>query len=215
MKKRLLVCFFVLVSAQGLSLFAQTPQDPVVSAEHKAEAKKEEAKSAEAKKQGPGVADAKEDVKVRSLSEDPKALKQFQVQLRRRIAKDQKTRAAILRYRKRETIDPERIKKLYKKASDVDGENLKWAKDHVEEFGWPAISTIGKWEAQAFFTIVLHADRDSDFQKKCLEAMSKLPDGQWSPANHQVLEGRIRGLAGRYENMALPTSSLSAKKSDK
>ena len=67
MKKRLLVCFFVLVSAQGLSLFAQTPQDPVVSAEHKAEAKKEEAKSAEAKKQGPGAADAKEDVKVRSL----------------------------------------------------------------------------------------------------------------------------------------------------
>ena len=138
------------------------------------------------------------------------------LQLQRRISKDQKTRIAIIRYRQRNKIlDPEKIKKLYKKASDVDGDNLIWLKNHIEQYGWPAVSAIGRRESDAFFTLVLHADRDSEFQLKCLDLMSKMPDGEWSKENHMTLEYRVKALEGRYEHMRLPTTPLPAKKQTK
>ena len=184
----------------------QTPRDPDVAVTEKPDTEEAAPEKLEVEK----VADTK------NLADDPKALKRFQFQLRKRIGKDQKTRIAILRYRKRnKVIDPAEIKKLYKKASDVDGDNLKWTKGHIEKFGWPTISTIGSRPADEFFTIVLHADRDSEFQQECLDLMSKLPDSEWSPKNHKTLTVRIKDLKGRYENWALPTTPIPSKRHSK
>ena len=142
----------------------QTPQDPDVAVTEKPDTEEAAPEKANVEK----VADTK------NLADDPKALKRFQFQLRKRIGKDQKTRIAILRYRKRaKVIDPEKIRELCKKASDVDGDNLKWAQSHIDQYGWQAISTIGSRPADEFFTIVLHADRDSELQEKCLDITEK------------------------------------------
>ena len=206
MKSSLLLLFVFAIG--GSSCLAQSesnstqPQDPDVAVAEKPHTEKVEEKKVDVEK----VANTK------NLADAPKALKRFQFQLRKRIGKDQKTRIAILRYRKRaKVIDPEKIRELCKKASDVDGDNLKWAQSHIDQYGWPAISTIGSRPADEFFTIVLHADRDSEFQEKCLDIMSKLPDGEWSPKNHKTLVNRIKMLKGKYEHLPLPTMPLPSK----
>jgi len=203
MKSSLLLLFVLAIGgsacqAQSGSSSAQTSQDPDVAVTEKPATENVAAEKVDVEKV----------VETQNLADDEKALKRFQFQLRKRIGKDQKTRIAILRYRKRsKVIDPEKIKELYKKASDVDGDNLKWAQSHIQQFGWPTISTIGSRPADEFFTIVLHADRDSKFQQKCLDLMSKLPDDEWSSKNHKTLEYRIKKLKGKYEHMPLPTTT--------
>ena len=210
MKSSLLLLFVFAIG--GSSCLAQSesnstqPQDPDVAVAEKPHTEKVEEKKVDVEK----VTDTK------NLADDPKALKRFQFQLRKRIGKDQKTRTAFIRYRQRnKTIDPEKIKALYKKASDVDGDNLKWAQSHIDEYGWPAISTIGSRRADEFFTIVLHADRDIEFQRKCLGLMSKMPAGEWSPKNHKTLQYRVKVLDGKYEHLPLPTTPLPSKRRSK
>ena len=189
----------------------QTPQDPDVTVTEKLETEQVESEKPDVEK-----ANVEKFADTKNLADDPKALKRFQFQLRKRIGKDQKTRIAFIRYRQRnKTIDPEKIKALYKKASDVDGDNLKWAQSHIDEYGWPAISTIGSRRADEFFTIVLHADRDIEFQRKCLGLMSKMPAGEWSPKNHKTLQYRVKVLDGKYEHLPLPTTPLPSKRRSK
>ena len=196
----------VCLAQSGSSSAQPPPQDPDVAVAEKPDTEKVEEEKADVEK----VAATK------NLADDPKGLKRFQFQLRKRIGKDQKTRIAILRYRKRaKVIDPEKIRELCKKASDVDGDNLTWAQSHIDQYGWPAISTIGSRPADEFFTIVLHADRDSEFQQECLELMSKMPDGEWSPKNHKTLKYRIKMLKGKYEHLPLPTMPLPSKRRSK
>ena len=151
----------------------------------------------------------------KSPAEIQKAEKNFLLQLKRRINKDQKTRNAIISYRQRtKEIDPERIKKLYKKASDVDGDNLEWLRSHIDQYGWPPRSAIGKQRAYEFFILVLHADRDSQFQQRCLDLIAKMPKDDWSTSQYRQLDFRIKMLSGgRYENMDLPTTPLPRPKS--
>lgn len=205
MKSSLLVLFFFAI---GGSVCAQeAPQGPgVLDPPRPVTAEFEEGQKS------PDIEKATEIKKLpanKSLAEIQKAQKNFKLQLKRRINKDQKTRKAIISYRQRsKTIDPERIKKLYKKASDVDGDNLKWLQSHIDEYGWPAISAIGRQSANEFFILVLHADRDSEFQRKCLDLMSKMPDGEWSKGSYKQLEFRISMLEGKYEDLPLPTTPL-------
>ena len=122
-----------------------------------------------------------------------KQLKRFKSQLRQRIKIDQSTRTVLLKYRMRtKREDPEKLSKLTKKASDADGENLEWLKEQVGNYGWPRLSWIGKKSQEEFFILVLHADRAPSFQKKCMELMSELPRGEWSPLHYKRLEHRLK-----------------------
>lgn len=206
MKFRFLI--FLIISSTSIGVaFTQERQDPDVAEAPKSKIQKDDFQKSDTEQEK--IANSTDSENFEDIAADPKSLKRFLFQLRKRIGKDQKTRIAIIRYRQRtKTIDPEKLKSLFKKASDIDGDNLKWAKSHVQQYGWPTISTIGSRQADEFFTIVQHADRDSNFQKKCLKLMSKLPEAEWSKSNYGKLAYRIKVLEGKYENMPLPNTPI-------
>ena len=77
------------------------------------------------------------------VSDPAKELAKFQYQLKRRVAKDQSARIALNKHYARapKTGDRSafdaRTKKLQKKASGIDEENLTWLKNEVKRVGVP------------------------------------------------------------------------------
>jgi len=56
---------------------------------------------------------------------------------------------------------------------EIDIENTRKLKQIIEKIGWPTISKVGEKGAIAAQLIVLHADRDPDFQKSSLSLLSE------------------------------------------
>ena len=79
--------------------------------------------------------------------------------------------------------------RLLKKASDIDANNLAWLKKQLSQHGFPKVSEIGRASADEWFLLLLHADRDKAFQKKCLDLMKQLPD-EWGETYVTRLELR-------------------------
>ena len=117
--------------------------------------------------------------------------------MKQRIGRDQAVRIALQKYSKRvlkakKKVDRKEWDKLAKRASDVDNDNLKWLKKQVADYGWPPLSTVGKRTAEEWFILVLHADRDREFQHRCVELMEKLPDSEILPGKIERLKTRSR-----------------------
>lgn len=55
----------------------------------------------------------------------------------------------------------------------IDTENTAWMKTVIEKHGWPGKSMVGEDGALAAFLMVQHADRDPEFQRKCLPLLEK------------------------------------------
>lgn len=129
------------------------------------------------------------------------SLKKFQLDLHRRVIRDQSTRKAIIEFKKtkkfrsktKDKKDNEAIQKRYvrllKKASDVDQANLTWIKKQIQEHGFPSSEDLGAKSADGFFLLILHADRDREFQKQCLASMRQT-DSDWSKLQSGLLEFR-------------------------
>ena len=49
----------------------------------------------------------------------------------------------------------------------------------VATSGFPRVSEIGSETADSFFLLLIHADRDREFQKRCVEQMKEMPD-EWA-----------------------------------
>jgi len=131
------------------------------------------------------------------------SLESFQRVVKDRTAKDQAARISLLKHaHELGEIDLSSEKKLSRhnlkhqrlltRASDVDASNVKWLKKHVDKFGLPAPSVIGADTAERFFILVLHADRDREFQKRCLELMEASPT-EWNRYYVQLLQSRSSG----------------------
>ena len=139
---------------------------------------------------------------------DAPELAKFQKELSKRVKRDQGVRIALIKYRKRmskkETSqkpksDDKELKRLEKRASDVDDENLAWLKKLIKNHGFPKSSEIGEKSAEEFFLLVLHADRDREFQKDSLAHMKKMPK-QWSRGYVSLLERRSSFPSSRIWN---------------
>ena len=124
-------------------------------------------------------------------------LAKFQKELKRRVSKEQMARIALIKQRKqkRKNSDQEaydkRRKKLLKKASDIDGDNLDWLKGKIIRYGIPEYSVLGARSADHFFLLVLHADRDPKFQLSCLDVF-KSETSKWPKSFADTLEYRLK-----------------------
>ena len=123
-------------------------------------------------------------------------LAKFQKELKRRVSKEQIARKALIRQyeQKRKNSDQKafdrRRKKLLKKASDIDGQNLEWLKGEIIRYGIPEFPVLGARSADHFFLLVLHADRDPKFQLSCLDVL-KSETSQWPNSYGDTLEYRL------------------------
>lgn len=82
-------------------------------------------------------------------------------------------------------------RKLIDELAEIDEANTKWLKDVIDKHGWPGKSLVGDDGASATWLLVQHADRDREFQKKCLTLMEAMPSGEVRAENIAYLEDRI------------------------
>lgn len=121
----------------------------------------------------------------------------FQRELSKRVNRDQATRKAIIRFqsqtknKKANEAEQKRYMKLLKKASDTDQSNLTWQKKLIAIHGFPSYSELGVRSAEEFFLLILHADRDRKFQKRCLKYLEEVKLG-WPEKYLQLLQLRLK-----------------------
>jgi len=100
---------------------------------------------------------------------------------------DQKWRKAI------GTAETEEEKqKVYDEVGKVDDKNTARMKTIIEEIGWPKKSDVGKDGASAAWLLVQHADRQPQFQAKCLPLLEKaFKEDEASGSNYAYLYDRV------------------------
>lgn len=116
----------------------------------------------------------------------------FQKQVQRRVARDQAVRYALIEL-ERNTTGEAYQKKYYraaKRASDVDEQNVAWLRKQVAQIGMPAPSVLGRECAEGFFLLIIHADRDREFQRECIRLMKQEPD-EWPESYVNKLKLRV------------------------
>jgi hypothetical protein len=91
------------------------------------------------------------------------------------------------------------VKQLTSRVQKVDAKNTKWLKTVLDEHGWPTMSLVGKDGANAAWLLVQHADRDTKFQRQCLDLMTKLPQGEAAPQNLAYLTDRVLLAEGKKQ----------------
>lgn len=118
----------------------------------------------------------------------------FQKQVQRRLARDQAVRYALIEVagNKNGKFDRKKYNRVAKRASDVDDQNVAWLRKQVSKVGMPDPAVLGRECTHGFFLLILHADRDREFQRKCIGLMKKEPD-QWSESYVSWLEMRASG----------------------
>lgn len=79
-----------------------------------------------------------------------------------------------LRYKRVQAKNKEERKVINAAIAKTDADNLLAAKEIIAQYGWPAISQIGKDGQNNLWLVVQHADMDVAFQRKALAAMKKL-----------------------------------------
>ena len=119
----------------------------------------------------------------------------FQRQLRRRVAKDQAARYALIEFLQRTStiqkgFDTERYDKLNKEASDIDGDNIAWLKRIEEEQGFPSAQQLDEESGEQLFLLLIHADRDPEFRRKILAHM-RSEESAWPEKHINLLETRL------------------------
>jgi hypothetical protein len=82
----------------------------------------------------------------------------------------------------------------------VDAENLPWLKQVIADVGWPGISVVGKDGAHAAWLLVQHADRDSAFQRHCLNLLTAAAEqGEAATRDVAYLTDRVLLHEGRQQ----------------
>jgi hypothetical protein len=81
---------------------------------------------------------------------------------------------------------------LLKKLETTDRKNTTRLKGIVDKHGWPGKSLVGEDGANAAWLLVQHADRDSDFQKRCLRLLKDaVRNGEASASDLAYLTDRV------------------------
>jgi hypothetical protein len=119
-------------------------------------------------------------------------------ELKKRVQEDQEARRAMLKWRQEnKENDAAKVKQqtdvpILKKLAETDEANTKWLKGVVEKHGWPGKSLAGADGAHDAWLLVQHADRDKQFQKKCLELMKPLASkGEVAKSDLAYLTDRV------------------------
>jgi hypothetical protein len=101
-----------------------------------------------------------------------------------------------------ETLDPKvamEFKALTERLEQEDRQNRDWLKEVVAKHGWPGKSLVGGQGATDAWLLVQHADKDREFQQRCLDQMKKLPPGEVDPRDTAYLTDRILVGTGKKQ----------------
>jgi hypothetical protein len=105
---------------------------------------------------------------------EPKVDEDLRKELQKRVDEDQAIRNDYIKWlneRAKQTDKSPETPPVAAKMEAVDKANTQWLKDLVAKHGWPGKSLVGKDGAHNAWLLVQHADRDREFQKKCLELL--------------------------------------------
>lgn len=87
---------------------------------------------------------------------------------------------------------------LMERMRRVDETNTRRMREIVDRNGWPGTDLVGEQGMEAAWLLVQHADRDPEFQARCLELMrDAVTRGTASARNLAYLEDRVRLHQGR------------------
>lgn len=95
----------------------------------------------------------------------PKRDDALRQELLRMVKEDQDARKRFLKARQGESA-------AVRKVVEIDRKNTVRMKEIVKQHGWPGKSLVGKDGAHAAWLLVQHADRDREFQKRCLKLLT-------------------------------------------
>lgn len=127
----------------------------------------------------------------------------LRAELLERGARDQEIRSVDL-----PAMNGEERRAWSRRAEQVDGENTARMIEIVATFGWPTHAMVGKEASDAAFLLVQHADRDPDFQARCLPLLAAAAErGEASKRGVAYLTDRVAVKQGRpqvYGTQYLP-----------
>lgn len=117
-------------------------------------------------------------------------------------ARDQEVRSAPASDRPEDRARMERWRR-------VDAENLARFREILSEHGWPTRDLVGSDGARAAWVLAQHADRDPEFQRRCLELMRAAhARGQAPGAAVAYLTDRVLMNEGRPQVYGTQFTSL-------
>jgi hypothetical protein len=128
----------------------------------------------------------------------PPTDKKLRAELLDRVDKDQKARKQFIevlaRQRgKNDEAAKKEVEAATKKVQEIDARNTAWMKGVVDKHGWPGKSLVGADGAQKAWLLVQHADKDPEFQKRCLKLLAEAAKkGEASPEHLAYLTDRVR-----------------------
>ncbi len=85
----------------------------------------------------------------------------------------------------------------FAEVAEVDKANREWLRLQVKSHGWLGRTLVGVDGAKAAWLIVQHADRDLDFQRKCLDMMTAMPEGEVELSSLAYLTDRVLLAEGK------------------
>ena len=143
-------------------------------------------------------------------STDPKYL-ELRGELLQRNAADRTVRTSFIKWIKthgsnalseRERLresERDELDHLLATMQDTDHENTQWLKTVVQQYGWPTRTMVGKKGANAAWVLVQHADAEPQFQRQCLDLMTKLPKEEVSQQDFGRLTDRVLIAEGKKQ----------------
>lgn len=115
----------------------------------------------------------------------PKRDEKLQKELLDRVREDQEARKELIK-------NPSEDSPAARKVADIDRKNTARLKEIIEKHGWPGRSLVGEDGAHAAWLLVQHADRDREFQKRCLKLLEKaVKAGEASGVDLAYLTDRV------------------------
>ncbi|WP_428963018.1 DUF6624 domain-containing protein [Micromonospora fluostatini] len=87
---------------------------------------------------------------------------------------------------------------VWARVEDVDADNTAWFAGVLDQEGWPRLSEVGPDASAAAWLIAQHADRDPEFQRRCLGLLEQaVRDGEAQASHWAYLTDRVRRAEGR------------------
>lgn len=131
--------------------------------------------------------------------EEP-TMPELRTELLERVKVDQEVRGELIAEMQRNAAGGQAGQpslELIQKLTKIDEENTAWLSGIVDEHGWPGKTEVGEDGAHSAWLLVQHADRNRDFQKKCLELMKAEPEGEVAGKDIAYLTDRVLRAEGK------------------
>lgn len=114
-------------------------------------------------------------------------------ELRHRVQQDQEARRVLV-------AENFKSQRLRDRLAEIDKANTARLKQIVADHGWPGKTLVGAEGAHDAWLLVQHADRDREFQAKCLELLANAVARQEAePVDFAFLTDRVRVARGEKQ----------------